>query len=51
MLQINYIAEIYHCNDCGGRIEVTYKTNRIHQDNIKDYNYVSTGVTYETARR
>lgn len=50
MLQVGYVAEIFKCNNCGGSIEVQYKTDRIHPDNIKNYKYVSTGVSYESSR-
>lgn len=42
MLQINYVAEIYKCNDCGGEIEVEYD-GKISKDTIKKYRYLAAG--------
>jgi hypothetical protein len=41
MLQINYVAEIYKCNDCKGVIEVEYKNGKLIYDEIKNYRYIS----------
>ncbi len=41
MLQVNYVAEIYKCNDCKGTIEVEYKNSKISSENIKTYRYIN----------
>lgn len=39
MLQVNYVAEIYKCDDCNGTIFVSYKNGVISNDNIMKYEY------------
>lgn len=41
MLTINYVAEIYKCNNCNGTIEVEYKDGKISSENIKNYRYIA----------
>ncbi len=41
MLQINYIAEIYVCNDCESTIEVVYNNSNMSRKSIKEYKYIT----------
>lgn len=41
MLQVNYIAEIYVCNDCEGTIEVVYSNSNMSRKSIKEYKYIT----------